>query len=78
MVDFTTHKSTFIHCGGVKHLVQFSQSMDSTKRVNAVWALKNLTFLADNTCKDQIFSELTASTLKSLICGKYSVDFFDD
>lgn len=65
------HKSLFVKCGGVKQLVQLSKSMDSTIRVNAVWALRNLMFLVDNTCKEGIFSELTAMTLRSLICGNY-------
>ncbi|KAA8549752.1 hypothetical protein F0562_001230 [Nyssa sinensis] len=68
VVDFMTHKSTFIHCGGVKQLVQLSKSMDSTVRTNAVWALRNLTFLKDSKCKEGIFLELTASTLTSIIC----------
>ncbi|XP_057509260.1 uncharacterized protein LOC130791934 [Actinidia eriantha] len=67
VVDFTTHKSFFIQCGGVKQLVQLSKSMESTLRVNAVWALRNLTFLIDNRCKGGIFLELTASALTSLI-----------
>ena len=72
MVDFTTHKSLFIQCGGVKQLVQLSKSMESTVRVNAVWALRNLTFLIDNRCKRGIFLELTASALTSLISGNLS------
>ncbi|CAK9164686.1 unnamed protein product [Ilex paraguariensis] len=68
VVDFTVHKSMFIKCGGVEHLVQRSNSMDSTIKVHAVWALRNLIFLVDNRCKERILSELTASTLASLIC----------
>ncbi|KAL2540902.1 ARM repeat superfamily protein [Abeliophyllum distichum] len=68
VVDFTVHKSTFIQCGGVKQLVQLSKSMDSTIRVNAVWALKNLMFLINSTCKEEILSELSPSMLISLIC----------
>ncbi|KAF8395853.1 hypothetical protein HHK36_019807 [Tetracentron sinense] len=67
VVDFSTRRSTFIQCGGVKQLVQLSKSMDSTLRLNAVWALRNLVFLADTSCKEGIFLELTASTLASLI-----------
>lgn len=68
VVDFTMHKSIFVKCGGVKQLVQLSKSMDSTIRLNAVWALRNLMFLVDSRCKDGIYLELTASTLTSLIC----------
>ncbi|XP_018830933.1 armadillo repeat-containing protein 8 [Juglans regia] len=68
VVDFTTHKSTFVKCGGLKLLVQLSKSMDPTMRLKALWALKNLTFLADNTCKEGILLELTTPLLSSLIC----------
>ncbi|KAJ9164349.1 hypothetical protein P3X46_023938 [Hevea brasiliensis] len=68
LVDFTTGKSTFVQCGGVKQLIQLSKSMDSTVRLNALWALKNMVFLADDRCKEGIFMELTASLLASLIC----------
>lgn len=69
VVDFTTHRSTFIRLGGVKLLVQLLKSMDSTIRLNALWALRNLIFLAEDKCKEEIFMELTASLLASLICG---------
>ncbi|TQD81562.1 hypothetical protein C1H46_032877 [Malus baccata] len=68
VVDFTMRRSLFVLCGGVKQLVQLSRSMDSTVRLNAIWALRNLTFLADNACKQEIFMELTASSLASVIC----------
>ncbi|CAI9774496.1 unnamed protein product [Fraxinus pennsylvanica] len=66
------HKSTFIHCGGVKQLVRLSKSMDSTIRVNAVWALKNLMFLVNSKCKEEILPELLPSTLIRLICDPES------
>ncbi|KAM1041056.1 hypothetical protein TB1_029620 [Malus domestica] len=68
VVDFTMRRSLFGLCGGVKQLVQLSRSMDSTVRLNAIWALRNLTFLADHACKQEIFKELTASSLASVIC----------
>lgn len=68
VVDFTSHNSTFIKCGGLKELVQLSKSMDGTIRSNALWALRNFIFVADNKLKDAIFSELTAPLLASLIC----------
>ena len=61
-----------MQCGGVKQLVQLSKSMDPTIRLNSVWGLRNLMFLADNRCKEGIFLELTASLLASLICGNYA------
>ncbi|KAI4305103.1 hypothetical protein L6164_028491 [Bauhinia variegata] len=68
VVDFTPRKSTFIQCGGLKELIQLTKSMDSTLRLNAVWALRNMVFLADNMCKQGIFTELTAPSIASLIC----------
>ena len=61
-----------MQCGGVKQLVQLSKSMDPTIRLNSVWGLRNLMFLADNRCKEGIFLELTASLLASLICGNHT------
>ncbi|XP_060216021.1 uncharacterized protein LOC132643578 isoform X2 [Lycium barbarum] len=68
VVDFLAHKTLFMQCGGVKQLVQLSKSMDSTIRVKAVCALRNLTFLVNDKCKEEILSELTELTLRSLIC----------
>lgn len=67
VVDFATQRSVFIKCGGVTQLVQLSKSMESTVRINSLWALRNLMFLADNQCKEEMFLELSASTLSSLI-----------
>ncbi|KAJ8543802.1 hypothetical protein K7X08_025420 [Anisodus acutangulus] len=68
VVDFLAHKTMFMQCGGVKQLVQLSKSMDLTIRVKAVCALRNLTFLVNDKCKEEILSELTQLTLRSLIC----------
>lgn len=68
VVDFLAHKTMFMKCGGVKQLVQLSKSMDSTIRVKAACALRNLTFLVNDNCKEEILSELTQLTLRSLIC----------
>lgn len=67
VVDFTKHNSDFIRCGGVKQLVELSMAMDPVVRSHSLWALKNLTFLADSKCKQAVLSELTASSLASLI-----------
>jgi hypothetical protein len=69
VVDFTPNKSTIIQCGGIKELVQLTKSMDSSLRLNAVWSLRNMVFLADKMCKEAIFMELTVSAVASLICG---------
>ena len=69
VVDFSTKRSIFIECGGVKELVRLSKSMDLDIRLNALRALRNLIFFANNMCKAGIFVELTASLLASLVCG---------
>lgn len=66
-IDFTAHKSIFMQ-GGLKQLVQLSKSMDSAMRVNAIWALRNLAFLVNDRCKEEILLELTMPTLTGLIC----------
>lgn len=75
VVDLTTCRSTFFWFGGVKQLVQLSKSMDATIRLNALWALRNLMFLAENKCKEEVFTELTAPLLASLICGNKHILF---
>ncbi|TMW92868.1 hypothetical protein EJD97_012466 [Solanum chilense] len=68
VVDFLAHKTVFMKCGGLKQLVQLSKSMDATIRVKAVCALRNLIFLVSDKSKEEILSELTQLTLRSLIC----------
>lgn len=67
VIDFTRRKSNFIHCGGVKLLAELSMAMDPVVRSHSLRALKNLTFLADRKCKEVVLSEITASSLASLI-----------
>ena len=69
VLDFTPHKSVFFQCGGVDQLIQLARSMDSMLRLNAVWALRNLLYLADMSVKEKVMAELTVSTLISLIQG---------
>lgn len=69
VVEFTKRKCVFIQCGGVKQLVQLAKSMDPLLRLKSVWALRNLTFLADKVSKECVLTELTVSTLVSLISG---------
>ncbi|XP_072092260.1 uncharacterized protein [Arachis hypogaea] len=67
-IGFSLHKSVFMQYGGIKELVQLTKSMDSSLRLNAIWALRNMVFHADKICKEVIFVELTASAIASLIC----------
>ena len=75
VLDFTPHKSVFFQCGGVDQLIQLARSMDSMLRLNAVWALRNLLYLADMSVKEKVMAELTVSTLISLIQGKFALVF---
>lgn len=70
VLDFTPYKSVFFQCGGVSQLIRLAQSMDPMLRLNAVWALRNLLYLADLSVKEKVMAELTVSTLISLIHGK--------
>lgn len=67
VLDFTPHKSVFFQCGGVSQLIQLARSMDPILRLNAVWALRNLLYLADMSVKEKVMTELTVSTLTTLI-----------
>lgn len=44
-------------------------SMNSAIRSNSLWALRNFTFEAGKKCKEEVFRELTASLLASLVSG---------
>lgn len=68
-VNLTTKKSVLLQCGGVSTLSQLARSMHSEVRLKSVRALRNLMFLLDRKDKDFIFTELTASTLTTLISG---------
>lgn len=67
VLDFTPHKTVFFKCGGVMQLIQLAKSMDPMLRLNAVWALRNLLYLADMSVKGKVMEELTVTTLSSLI-----------
>ncbi|XP_028795159.1 armadillo repeat-containing protein 8 [Neltuma alba] len=67
VAGITPRKSVFIQCGGIKGLVQSTKSMDSSLRLNAVWALRNMVFHAEKTCTEAVFMELTASSIANLI-----------
>ncbi|KAJ7537947.1 hypothetical protein O6H91_11G029000 [Diphasiastrum complanatum] len=73
VLDFTPHKAVFFNCGGVSQLIQLARSMDSVLRQNAVWALRNLLYLADMMAKERVMRELTFSTLVDLICDSEEI-----
>lgn len=68
VVDFMPYKAVALKSGVVKLLIGLSQSMDSVIRLNSVRALRNLMFLVNCKCKQEILLELSLSTLTSLIC----------
>lgn len=70
ILDFSPQKTVIMQSDGIIQLIQLAQSMDPSLRRNAVLALKNLLFLADNTVKHRVMTELTVSTLCELIRGK--------
>ncbi|CAI9272997.1 unnamed protein product [Lactuca saligna] len=59
--------STSVQVAALCTLVELSKSMDSTVRLNAVWALRNLMFLVDSRCKEEIFMDLKLFPLTRLI-----------
>eukprot|EP00252_Welwitschia_mirabilis_P026751 TRINITY_DN8893_c0_g1_i1.p1 TRINITY_DN8893_c0_g1~~TRINITY_DN8893_c0_g1_i1.p1 ORF type:complete len:653 (+),score=118.01 TRINITY_DN8893_c0_g1_i1:341-2299(+) len=67
VLDFTPNKTIFFNCGDVTQLIKLAKSMDSSLRVNALWALRNLIYMADITVKEKVMEELTPSMLSSLI-----------
>ncbi|KAJ7559874.1 hypothetical protein O6H91_04G104500 [Diphasiastrum complanatum] len=67
VLDFTPDKAAFFNCGGVSQFIQLAQSKDSVIRQNAIWALRNLLYLADMMVKDRVMRELTLSILVDLI-----------
>ncbi|CAN0891870.1 Armadillo repeat-containing protein 8 [Linum grandiflorum] len=68
VVDFASHKTTFLAHGGLQQLLSLSKSMIPAVRSNSLWALRNMTFLADNKCKEAVALGMTTSLISSLIC----------
>ncbi|CAN1856719.1 Armadillo repeat-containing protein 8 [Linum perenne] len=68
VVDFASHKLTFIEHGGLQQLFGLSKSMCPAVRSNSLLALRNMVFLADNKCKQEVASGMTTSLISSLIC----------
>ncbi|CAL1391109.1 unnamed protein product [Linum trigynum] len=67
VVDFTTHKSMFVAHEGMQQLFCLSKSMVPAVRSNALRALRNMTFLADDKCKEAIYLGMTPSLIANLI-----------
>ncbi|XP_022637501.1 armadillo repeat-containing protein 8 isoform X2 [Vigna radiata var. radiata] len=69
VIDFTPQKSKFIQCGGIKELVHLTKSMDSSLRLNAVWALRNMVFLADKMYPEPSVQEQALALVRNLVDG---------
>lgn len=67
VLDFTPSKSPPLQSGLLPLLVSLSRSMDTNLRLNSVWALKNLSYMAEVRVKDTILKELTVGGLVNLV-----------
>eukprot|EP01133_Synstelium_polycarpum_P009136 gene9136-10715_t len=68
ILDFSPMKTAMLENGVVRKLVEFSsESTEFQLRLNSVWALKNLLFMADVTVKEAVMKELTYPRLIALL-----------
>jgi hypothetical protein len=67
VLDFSPMKTIIIDNGGLELLVQLVvSSVDTSLRINALWALKNVLFEADSTIKARVISQLGFETVYKL------------
>jgi len=66
VLDFSSVKSSMIEKKAVDLVVNMIKSTYSGLRLNAVWAMKNLLYLADKNIKQEVMSSLTFDLLFSL------------
>ncbi|ORY26906.1 armadillo-type protein, partial [Naematelia encephala] len=67
IADFSPLKAFLLQNGGIEVLCQLSHSAYEPLALNALWALKNLTFHATDILKAQVMAVLTWSTLQTYI-----------
>ncbi|EFA79523.1 armadillo repeat-containing protein [Heterostelium album PN500] len=68
VLDFSPMKQTAIDNGVVKKLVEFTdEKVEYLLRLNSIWALKNLLYLADTPIKVTVLKELTYERLLTLL-----------
>lgn len=60
-------QQSVLESGGVSQLVSLTQSMDPVLRLNSVWALRNLLFMADTATKRRVMREVGYPTLAQLV-----------
>jgi len=66
VLEFSPMRVDVLACGGVPVLVRLLGSAQQPLRVNALWALKNLSYLADRSIKEAVLRELGDSRLCAL------------
>ena len=67
VLDFSPMKSIIIENGGLELLVQLViSSTDTSLRLNALWALKNVLFEADSLIKSRVITQLGFETIYKL------------
>jgi hypothetical protein len=67
VLDFSPMKSIIIENGGLELLVQLViSSADTSLRLNALWALKNVLFEADSSIKIRVITQLGFETIYKL------------
>jgi hypothetical protein len=59
VLDFSPMKDDIISKGGITKLVDLLNSQNSTLRLNAIWALKNMLFQTDIDTKKKVITELS-------------------
>ncbi|KAJ3097819.1 Armadillo repeat-containing protein 8, partial [Phlyctochytrium bullatum] len=67
VLDFSPMKKTVLENHGVERLVSLVHSSEPNLRLNSVWALKNLLYLADSEVKATVMASLTWEGLRNLI-----------
>lgn len=65
VLDFSPMKETVLKEGGVELLVSLVSSIDSELRYNALWALKNLLYMADASIKNTAMELITYDRLEA-------------
>lgn len=59
VLGFSPMKKFILSSGGIQQLVSKASSMETNIRLNSVWGLKNLVYMADYQLKEAVMQELT-------------------
>lgn len=63
LLDFSPMKKLAFENGVASQIILQTRSMDTTVRLNSVWALKNLLYMTETNIKQAILNELTCESL---------------